>query len=173
MQQHRAEYILKADQENSEGDSQTRNILDIAPHADKLDMNHVRIEFEDFQWGMLFIYTGTATRAVYGAVKLVIRCWLYKHVGWVRPTSRPNRSLGMVGQGTTDLAKVRVLHVAPYLNLFPHHTHTHPPPPSPPPHSWSLTYSWKLRSFFIMFKCIPRKGQGIKLLDLKSITLLS
>lgn len=74
-------------------------------HAEKLDMDHVRITFSEFIWGMFFIYSGTVLLAVYGSIILNIRRWLHKH-SVISPKSRSRSSFMLAGSGTTDPARL-------------------------------------------------------------------
>jgi hypothetical protein len=71
----------------------------------KMTMDHIRIHFWDFVWGMLFIYTGTTLLAFYGACVMSVRRWLHKNAV-ISPISRREGSVKLAGTGTTDAAKL-------------------------------------------------------------------
>jgi hypothetical protein len=111
-QAHLDEEVLSAEMleriKNTNGDKnklRAHVMNDKALHANKMTMDHIRINFWDFVWGMLFIYSGTTLLAIYGSIVMCARRWLHKH-SVISPISRIEGSIKLAGTGTTDAAKL-------------------------------------------------------------------
>lgn len=105
MSKQDAERIANAGTEELKN-SLLSKLIDKAPHADKLSMNHVRITFLEYVWGMTFIKPAVALLTIYGLTILIIRHRFYRH-GWIRhPTIRRETSAKLAGSGSTDPANL-------------------------------------------------------------------